>query len=127
MTYMKRKDLTPEIRIRILLQAMMMKGTYGAITNLSKAYKVSRTFTYQLLLTSELLLHLYLIKPSTTKINIELDKKILLLRLEGKCSIQSTMNILKEFGFGNFSEGYISERLKYYGKKISNTLKGEEI
>ncbi len=130
MKHTKRKDLTIDIRVNMMLQAILTQGMYGAMTNLARRYKVSRTFVYQLLWSAELLFHLYLLQPSTTEKNkelerIEIDKQILLLRLEGKCPIQSISNILKYKGYGNCSEGYISERLKYYGKKLSDTLQGE--
>ena len=51
-----------------------------------------------------------------------LDNKILLHRLEGNSSIESISNILNYNNISPSSVGYISERLKYFGSRLSNTL-----
>ncbi len=55
------------------------------------------------------------------------DGVILLLRLEGNCSIQSISGILTKLGYKRSSTGYISQRLKYYGEKLSPTLRSEDM
>lgn len=52
----------------------------------------------------------------------ELDALIALLRLEGRVSIASISEILRVLGYPRDSTGMISERLKFFGSCLSNTL-----
>ncbi|MDI6795109.1 MAG: hypothetical protein QME81_19960 [bacterium] len=49
------------------------------------------------------------------------------MRLEGNCSLQNISNILETLGCRPCSVGYISERLKEYAQKLSNTLETDSI
>src|SRR5262249_35906226 len=51
-----------------------------------------------------------------------LEPFILLLRLEGKCSIPSMSSILKYFQYQPNSVGYLSECFQHYGAALPSTL-----
>jgi hypothetical protein len=53
-----------------------------------------------------------------TPIRKEADRHILLLRLEGQCSLESISHILKQLGLPNASVGYISQRLTAYARTL---------
>ncbi len=132
MKFARRKDVSDEVRQKIAMQAFLNKGVYGAMTRLAILYGISRTFTYQLLWALEYALATDFHSPNvfplpvSAQIRLSLDAFILLLRLEGNCSIQKISNILKKSGYKTSSTGYISERLKQYGEKLSPTLHSEE-
>lgn len=125
MKFLRRPELDTKTRIDIALTAHLNQGIYGAITSLAQAYKVSRLFVYQLLWVFSLALkesfELPIVKPEIQN-HLSLDKAILLLRLEGKCPIQSISSILQHFGYPFHSTGYISQRLSFYASRLKNTL-----
>jgi hypothetical protein len=129
MKYMRRPDLTIPIRARIALEAMANKGSYGYITELSKSYKVSRTFIYSLLYVvfAALFEEFNFINSSRNSGFTKqlLDKQILMLRLQNNSSIESISDTLKYDKYYPASVGYISERLSAYGQELLNTLKSE--
>ena len=131
MKFLRRPDLDAQTRMNIVFVVLLCEGTYGAITRLARQYNVSRTFIYELLWTANLaLLGAFseaVNEKGTRRNRRELDKAILLLRLEGNCSIQEISNILMQMGYHPCSPGYISQRLRSYGVKLSGTLEGETI
>ncbi len=131
MKFLRRPDLDAEVRINIVLAAFFSRGVYGAITRLAKKYNVSRTFIYELIWAANQALTDAFNESDSQRKSLKnkqlIDKSILLLRLEGNCSIQSISNILEVMGCRSCSEGYISQRLKYYGLKVSPTLNSEII
>ena len=50
MKFIRRPDLTPQTRIHIVMLAWLHQGVYGNMTQVAKAYRISRTLLYQLLL-----------------------------------------------------------------------------
>jgi len=128
---MRRPDIDVQTRINIVLVALFCQGMYGTITRLAREYKVSRTFIYELIWTANLVLLEAFSENNNSRKRIKntqlIDKAILLLRLEGNCSIQSISNILEQMGFYPCSEGHISGRLRYYGLNLPNTLESESI
>ena len=68
------------------------------MTQIAAYYRISRTFLYQLLITANL--HLEILfsaeKPLMGQDPLHLERLILLLRLEGKCSLGSISVILQE-------------------------------
>ena len=50
MKFIRRPDLTPQTRIHIVMLAWLNQGVYGKMTQIAKAYSISRTLLYQLLL-----------------------------------------------------------------------------
>src|SRR3990172_2715999 len=101
MKFLRRPDLDAQTRMNIVFVVLLCEGTYGAITRLARQYNVSRTFIYELLWTANLALlgafseavNEAVNEKGTRRNRRELDKAILLLRLEGNCSIQEISNI----------------------------------
>ncbi len=87
-------------------------------------YRFSRTFLYQLLITANL--HLEILfndeKPLMGQDPLHLERLILLLRLEGKCSLGSISVILQELGYSPNSVGHLSTFLQRYGSGLPSTL-----
>jgi len=132
MKFVRRPDLDVQSRIEIGILALINQGIYGYITHLSRVYKVSRTFVYQLLWAASFALLQEFRAPALYKeslvVNEHLvDRIILVLRLEGNCSLGSISNILSVLGHRPCSVGYISERLKEYAQRLSNTLQSDSI
>jgi hypothetical protein len=103
-------------------------GIYGGMTNLAIRYNISRTFLYQLMgaaliYLSEMLTVEYRQVPNKT---MEIEAFILLLRLEGKCSIYSISEILTTWNYSCHSTGMISQLLSKYGKQLPSTLSSPE-
>jgi len=129
MKFTRRKDLDTQTRLTIILSALSCMGTYGAMTNLALQYDISRTFLYNLVGMAMLCLNdLVTVDPPETSSppQFDIDKVILLLRLEGKCSISSISNILKMMSYSKNSQGMTSELLTRYGRHLSATLSSDE-
>lgn len=112
MKYQRRPDINSVMRIEIAIQAFVGKGKYGEITRLAKSYNVCRLFIYYLLWE---LMDLYEIEPRVISSKYEqkqIDREILMLRMEGKCSLEAISEILKDRGVKTHSVGYISKRIK---------------
>lgn len=129
--FIRRKDLTPLVRLEIAYKALMAitYGLWGTITELSKEHAVSRTFIYSLssvLLESGTNMFSGVISKLNPNIKKTLISYILALRLEGRCSIQSISCLLKRFECKNTSEGYISQILKKIESILPSTLKNED-
>jgi len=98
------------------------------MTQIAQDYHISRTFLYQLSWAAKH--HLeelfsdpqYLIEPS----DFLLESWILVLRLEGQCSIPSISSIFKHFDYQPSSVGYLSQYLKDYGRSVPSTLRVAE-
>ena len=124
MKFIRRQDLDTQARMDIVVQAMHYQGQYGEMTRIANENEISRTFLYQL--TQEAKTNLEnLLKPDCSDISDqqkELDRLILLLRLEGKCSIEAISFILTMLGYFPHSVGYISRRLTAYGEVVPSTL-----
>ena len=97
---------------------------YGARTAIAKQYHISRTFLYQMVSVTVLCLH-ELFTAHRLEIvpdRLDLDSIIALLRLEGRVSLAGISEILHALGYAHDSTGMISERLKTFGRCLSNTL-----
>ena len=97
MKFVRRPDLDPQTRIQIVMLAWLNQGIYGKMTHIAQYYRISRTFLYQLLFVANLQLEMLF---SDEKLNWQQDQRhveqlIVLLRLEGKCSIPSICNASK--------------------------------
>jgi len=98
------------------------------MTQIAQDYHISRTFLYQLSWAAKH--HLeelfsdpqYLIEPS----DFLLESWILVLRLEGQCSIPSISSIFKHFDYQPSSVGSLSQYLKDYGRSVPSTLRVAE-
>lgn len=132
MKFIRRYDLSTETRMEIAFQAHFGKGIYGSITRLANIYHVSRTFIYQQLAILQFFL---LVEFSDLPVPLVplsfneqfLDRLIVLLRLEGRCSLQQISNILLALGLSPHSIGTISEHLKSLAQKLPSCLTSETI
>ena len=124
MKFTRRHDLDPHTRIEIVRHVWINQGIYGKMTQIAQDYRISRTFLYQLSWAAQH--HLedlfsdpqYLVEPP----DLLLEPWILLLRLEGNCSIPSMSSIFKHFDYRPSSVGYLSEYLQDYGRSVPSTL-----
>lgn len=124
MKFMRRPDLDIQTRIDIVMLAWLHQGVYGKMTQIAAYYRISRTFLYQLLIMAHLHLEILF---SDEKLLMEqdqdsLEQLILLLRLEGKCTIPSISTILQQLGYSPNSVGHISQFLQNYGNHLPSTL-----
>ena len=124
MKFIRRHDLTPPTRIEMVRLAWLNQGIYGKMTQIAQDYHISRTFLYQLLWAANLQLEtLFSDQPPHVQDSQPLlEPFILLLRLEGKCSIPSLSSILKYFQYQPNSVGYLSECFQHYGGALPSTL-----
>ena len=124
MKFIRRHDLTPHTRIDIVRLAWLNQGIYGKMTQIAQEYHISRTLLYQLRWTANLQLTTLCSahKPHGQAPQPLLEPLILLLRLEGKCSIPSMTSILQYFQYQPNAVGYLSERFHTYGAALPSTL-----
>jgi len=129
MKFMRRPDVDNGARVTIAVQAFLGLGVYGEITRIAQFYQVSRLFVYKLLWQLLALYALEVHDPlSAQAIRKEVDRYILLLRLEGHCSLEAISQILKQLGLPFSSIGYISQRLGAYARVLPNAaLSGAQI
>jgi hypothetical protein len=124
MQFIRRHDLTPHTRIDMVRLAWLNQGIYGKMTQIAQEYHISRTWLYQLLWAANLQLETLCSdhKPCVENPVPLLDPFILLLRLEGKCSLPSISSILKYCQYQPNSVGYLSECCHNYGAALPSTL-----
>ena len=124
MKFIRRPDLDPHTRIHIVRLAWLHQGVYGKMTQIAKFYQISRTFLYQLLLMANLQLETLCSgeKLLFQKDHQHLDQLLLLLRLEGKCSLLSISAILKALQYHPNSVGYLSQFFQSAGQMLPSTL-----
>jgi hypothetical protein len=124
MKFTRRHDLDPQTRIDIVKHVWINQGIYGQMTRIAQEYHISRTFLYQLSWAAQH--HLeelfsdpqHLIEPP----DFPIEPWILMLRLEGNCSIPRLSSIFKHFDYQPSSVGYLSESLQDYGRCVPSTL-----
>lgn len=123
----RRKELTLEIRLYIACIALL-DNRWGTITRLAKQYAISRTFVYMLQAELYQATEPVFGVNQLTNHNIHYEakkqtiKNALLFRLEGKCSIPSTSDILKRMDLPFTSVGSLSHLLNEVGSHLSPTL-----
>ena len=124
MKFIRRHDLTPHTRIDLVKLAWLNQGIYGKMTQIARDYHISRTWLYQLIWAANLQLETLFSDPKPYVENPPplLEPFILLLRLEGKCSIPSISSILKYCQYQPHSVGYLSECFHNYGAALPSTL-----
>ncbi len=129
MKFMRRPDVDNVARVTIAVQAFLGLGVYGEITRIARCYQVSRLFVYKLLWQLRALYTLEVRDPlSAQAIRKEVDRSILLLRLEGQCSLEAISQILKQLGRPFSSIGYIAQRLGAYARALpTDALSGAQI
>jgi hypothetical protein len=94
------------------------------MTQIAQYYQISRTFLYQLLFVANL--HLETLfsdeKPLFHTDHCHVEQLILLLRLEGKCSLLSIASIVQALEYHPNSVGYLSQMCQRYGHALPSTL-----
>jgi len=94
------------------------------MTQIAQYYQISRTFLYQLLFVANL--HLETLfsdeKLLFQKDHRHLEQLLLLLRLEGKCSLLSIASIVKALEYAPHSVGYLSQFFQSSGQALPSTL-----
>jgi hypothetical protein len=124
MKFTRRPDLSPQTRIHIVMLAWLHQGVYGKMIELAKAYQISRTFLYQLVCMANLQLEILFSdeKLLFQKDHRHLEQLLLLLRLEGTCSLLSISSILKALEYHPNSVGYLSQFFHSAGQALPTTL-----
>ena len=124
MKFTRRPDLDPRTRIHIVMLAWLHQGVYGRMTEIAKHYQISRTFLYQLLFMANLQLETLFSdeKQVFQPEHPPVEPLIVLLRLEGKCSLPSIASILQALEYHPRSVGYLSQFFQRYGQALPSTL-----
>ena len=124
MKFIRRADLAPQTRIHIVMLAWLHQGVYGKMTEIATVYQISRTFLYQLLLMATLHLETLLSDANFLwqKDQQHFDHLLLLLRLEGKCSLLSIAAILKALDYQPNAVGSLSQFFHSAGQTLPSTL-----
>lgn len=127
--FIRRKDLAIETRVDLVAQAFtaQINHIWGGITNLSKQYKVSRTFIYsELSIFKKGMGKLFSPEKKAEPTSREAcEAAILAYRFEGKCSIDAISTLMKRADMPLSSTGSISEYLSQTGRALDNTLKNK--
>ncbi|SRR6266540_2221665 len=124
MKFTRRPDLDPQTRIHIVMLAWLYQGVYGKMTQLAHYYQISRTFLYQLIFMANLQLEILF---SDEKLLFQKDHQhfehlLLLLRLEGNCSLLSISSILKALEYHPNAVGSLSQFFHSVGQTLPSTL-----
>lgn len=124
MKFTRRPDLDPQTRIHIVMLAWFHQGVYGKMTEIARYFQISRTFLYQMLLMANLELETLFSdeKRLAQADSHRLEPLMVLLRLEGKCSLASMASILQALDYAPNSVGYLSEFFQRYGQAVPSTL-----
>ena len=124
MKFTRRPDLAPQTRIEIVKLVWLYQGVYGKMTEIAQYYQISRTFLYQLLLMANLQLETLFSdeKLLFQKDHWHLDQLLLLLRLEGHCSLLSMSSILQALEYHPNSVGSLSQFFQHAGRTLPSTL-----
>lgn len=120
----RRPDLAPQTRIDIVMLAWLHQGVYGKMTAIAQYYQISRTFLYHLLFMAHLQLETLFSDEQLLfqKDHRHLEHLLLLLRLEGKCSLLSIASIVKALEYHPNSVGYLSQFFHSAGQALPSTL-----
>ncbi len=124
MKFTRRPDLAPQTRIDIVMLAWLHRGVYGEMTAIAKAYQISRTFLSHLLFLANLQLETLFSeeKPLFQKDHRPVEHLLLLLRLEGNCSLLRIAAILKALEYSPNSVGYLSQFFHSAAQALPSTL-----
>jgi hypothetical protein len=95
------------------------------MTQMAQEYHISRTFLYQLNWAARHHLEELFSDPQhlvESPDDFLIEPWMLMLRLEGNCTIPSISSIFKHFDYQPNSVGYLSESLHAYGRSVPSTL-----
>jgi hypothetical protein len=124
MPFIRRHDLTPHTRIAMVRLAWLHQGLSGKITQMAQEYPISSTWRYQLIgaanLPWETLCGDH--QPHLQASPLLFEPFILLLRLEGQCSLPSLSSIVQSCQYQPNSVGYLSASFQHYGAALPSTL-----
>jgi len=104
--------------------AWLHRGVYGKMTAIAKSYRISRTFLYHLLFMANLQLETLFSEEKLLfqKDHHHVEQLLLLLRLEGNCSLLRIASILKALEYHPNSVGYLSQFFHSAGQVLPSTL-----
>jgi len=124
MKFVRRPDLAPQTRIEIVKLAWQSQGIYGKMTEIAQQYQISRTFLYQLLWMANWQLETLFsdAKPREPHDPQPCEDFLLLLRLEGKCSLLSIAAILQALDYHPHAVGSLSQFFHHAGQAVPSTL-----
>ena len=131
--FTRRPDLTEAIRLTIANDALhaMLNNHWGTITELSKAYSISRTFVYSLAKNLKSLgQYIFSDKiesaATLTQARMQAIEVMLSIRLEGCSSLGSVSTIMKRQACNLSSLGSISQILSRIGGLLPMTINSEQ-
>jgi len=124
MKFVRRNELTPDIRAQIAIQAYLAylnKDFWGTISWLARKHYVSRQFIYLLIWGLK-----DIFEQTEVKVKDELKEHnqvfhsllMITLKLQGTCSIGDISQILKTLNIPANSTGYISQKIKEFAVAI---------
>ncbi|MEE8597063.1 MAG: hypothetical protein V3T09_04565 [bacterium] len=128
--FIRRTDLTPEIRLYIACTAIMaqVNSTWGKLTELSRQFMISRTFVYMLIAmlekSSRVIFGDNHVTPAVDEKKLAFNY-MLSLRLEGRCSLESISILMKRYDKKLSSVGSISQYLTHFGSLLPHTQSDE--
>jgi len=103
--------------------AWLHQGVYGKMTEIAQCYQISRTFLYQLLFLANLQLETLFSdeKRLFQKDHRHFEQLILLLRLEGTCSLLSIAAMVKALEYHPNAVGSLSQFFHSAGQALPST------
>lgn len=121
--FIRRPDLSSRDRHKIGVTALLFKK-HGIITQLSRRYKISRQFVYDLrdYVSAQNLFEKVEAYSNKLALRRQLLRVILCLRLVCISTLSGIGETLKILGLGHRSMGYLSEELKMAGNQLDNTI-----
>ncbi len=126
MKFFRRADLSVQTRLCMAIDAWLYRGEWGYITELAERCKVSRQFIYLLLWNLDSLFKsatpVIQRSRSTTTVEVQRDKLITALKLDGYCSIGDISRILKLLDIPGNSVGEVSQFLSRLAGAIDTAL-----
>ena len=120
MKFIRRPDLDKVRRTELAVQALLAQGVYGEFTRLARCYRVSRLFVYRLLWQlQDLFAPPGAVPPQFSRAKqAAWDRHILLLRMVGRCSLESMAQSCAELGLPSHSVGDLSQRLTTFAQAL---------
>jgi len=110
--------------MHIVMLAWLHQGVYGKMTEIAKYYQISRTFLYQLLFMVNRQLETLCsdAKRLVSQDHHPFEQLIVLLRLEGTCSLLSIAAMVKALEYHPNSVGSLSQFFHSAGQALPSTL-----
>ena len=126
MKFFRRADLSSQKRLSLAIEAWLYRGQWGYITELAERYRVSRQFIYLLLWSLNSVFKAatpaVAKSRSSTIVEVQREKLITALKLDGYCSIGDISRILKLLDIPRNSVGEVSQFLSNLGGSIDASL-----